>query len=101
MYFRIEFESIILRFLLAMNNWESVKLRYFLSLEKGSKPVELSSTPNGNLPYLTMDNLRGRNNQVFSAKLKLFYNEGKMRVALKCLKFRQQLKYIFGYFKWQ
>ena len=47
-----------------MNNWESVKLRYFLSLEKGSKPVELSSTPNGNLPYLTMDNLRGRNNQV-------------------------------------
>ena len=46
-----------------MNNWESVKLRYFLSLDKGSKPDELSSIPNGNLPYLTMDYLRGRLNQ--------------------------------------
>lgn len=46
-----------------MNNWESVKLRYFLSLVKGSKPVESSSIPNGNLPYLTMDYLRGRLNQ--------------------------------------
>ena len=46
----------------AMKNWESVKLRYFLSLTKGSKPEESTSTPNGNLPYLTMDYLRGREN---------------------------------------
>lgn len=34
----------------------------------------------------------------FSAKLKLFY-KGKIRATLKCLKFRQKLKYLFGYFK--
>lgn len=43
--------------------WPSLRLRYYLTLEKGSKPVDISSIPNGNLPYLTMDYLRGRDNK--------------------------------------
>ena len=42
------------------SEWSSTRLRYYLSLEKGRTPSSLSVSPNGNLPYLTMDYLRGR-----------------------------------------
>jgi len=44
-------------------HWETVKPKYTVFLQKGTKPQELTDEDNGNLPYLTMDVLRDRANK--------------------------------------
>lgn len=44
-------------------HWETVKPKYTMFLQKGTKPQELTDEDNGNLPYLTMDVLRDRTNK--------------------------------------
>lgn len=44
-------------------HWETVKPKYTVFLQKGTKPQELTNEDNGNLPYLTMDVLRDRANK--------------------------------------
>lgn len=41
-------------------HWVSIKPKYALELAKGRKPSDTTIEPNGCLPYLTMDVLRGR-----------------------------------------
>lgn len=44
-------------------HWETVKPKYTMFLQKGTKPQELTDEDNGNPPYLTMDVLRDRANK--------------------------------------
>lgn len=66
------------------SGWPSVRLRYYLNLEKGRTPSGLTTTPNTDHPYLTMDYLRGRDDRspqypIESEGLKLV-NEGDILV---------------------